>query len=188
MEANAPYDLTVLTRAEAGSAEHRRRHPLGRVPVVEEPDGFAFESAALCLHVADSYPEAGLAPAPGTLERALVYQWMFYAMAEIEPPLLELFYYGPSALSLPPAVEAARQRLTLAVGAIEDALAGHEFLVGDRFSVADIVVGEVLTFTRLFAGVPDTPNVIAYLSRLDERPARWAAHAALIPTDDSIFE
>jgi glutathione S-transferase len=56
-----------MTREESKGEEHRVRHPLGRVPVLEE--GFVFESAAICLHLADLHPHAGLAPAPGTHER-----------------------------------------------------------------------------------------------------------------------
>src|SRR5207245_9107173 len=52
-ELGAPYDLTVLAREDRQTPEHRERHPLGRVPVLEDEHGFVFESAALCLHLAD---------------------------------------------------------------------------------------------------------------------------------------
>jgi glutathione S-transferase len=70
-ELGEPYEITVMTREESNGEEHRVRHPLGRVPVLEDDDGFVFESAAICLHLADLHPNAGLAPAPGTHERAL---------------------------------------------------------------------------------------------------------------------
>ena len=57
--------------------------------MLEDDEGFVFESAAICLHLADLYPDAGLAPAPGTRDRALVYQWAVFVPAEVEPPLIE---------------------------------------------------------------------------------------------------
>jgi len=86
-ELGEPYEITMMTREEAKGEEHRARHPLGRVPVLEDEEGFVFESAAICLHLADLNPDAGLAPAPGTHERALLYQWTIFAPAELEPPL-----------------------------------------------------------------------------------------------------
>jgi glutathione S-transferase len=88
-ELGEPYEVTVMTREEGEGEEHRARHPLGRVPVLEDEEGFVFESAAICLHLADLHPDAGLAPAPGTHERALLYQWTIFAPAELEPPLIE---------------------------------------------------------------------------------------------------
>ena len=63
-ELGADYELTLFTRADALTDEHRERHPLGRVPVLEVDGRFSFESAALCLHLADCYPEAGLIAPP----------------------------------------------------------------------------------------------------------------------------
>ena len=66
-EVGAPYELTVMTREEGRGEAHRHRHPLGRVPVLEDDEGFLFESAAVCLHLGDVHPEAGLVPPLGTV-------------------------------------------------------------------------------------------------------------------------
>jgi glutathione S-transferase len=64
------------------------RHPLGRVPALELDDGTVmFESAAICLQLADLHPDAGVIPPLGSAERALVYQWVLFGMAELEAPL-----------------------------------------------------------------------------------------------------
>jgi glutathione S-transferase len=76
-----------MAREDRQREEHLLRHPLGRVPVIEEEGGFVFESAAIRLHLAELHPEAGLIPAPQSHERALVYQWTFFAMDELEPRL-----------------------------------------------------------------------------------------------------
>src|SRR5881227_560918 len=87
-EIGKEYDLTQIAGAERRSAEHLRRHPLGRVPALELGDGTTmFESAAICLQLADLNPGAGLIPPLGSSERALVYQWVIFAMAELEAPL-----------------------------------------------------------------------------------------------------
>src|SRR5437763_9235609 len=88
-EIGEPYELTVMSSQQGSSEEHRARQPLGRVPVVEFDDGYIFESAAICLHLADLHPEAGLIGGLGEHTRALAYQWSIFAPAELEPPLIE---------------------------------------------------------------------------------------------------
>lgn len=175
-EAGLPYELTILSREEAAAAEHRARQPLGRVPVIETDDATLFESAALCLHVAELNPQAELIPAPGTVERALVYQWMFFAMTEIEPPAIQVFRAGGGGEA---AAESAAARCQAAIDAVDAARGGEEYLIGHRFSVADIVLSEVARMPgRLGAGQPGA-NLSAYLDRLEKRPARERAAAKL---------
>jgi glutathione S-transferase len=88
-EIGQPYELTVMKGEDRQTDEHRRRHPLGRVPVLEDDEGFLFESAALCLHLADLYPDAPLNWPLATHERALAYQWTVFAMTELEPAIIE---------------------------------------------------------------------------------------------------
>ncbi len=168
-EVDAPYDLIVMTRDEGHGDEHRRRHPLGRVPVVEDEEGFLFESAALCLHLGDLHPEAGLVPPLGTHNRALVYQWACFAPGELEPPLFEAW---TRAEQDPERASAARERFFSAAGAVEAALDGSEYLVGDHFSVADVMVGSALMFTTR-AGFADQlrPSLTEYMGKLAQRPA-----------------
>src|SRR5665213_2282184 len=68
-EVGADYELVTMSAEEGRSAEHRARHPLGRVPVLEDEQGPMFESTALVFHVAELYPDAGLLPPPATHER-----------------------------------------------------------------------------------------------------------------------
>jgi glutathione S-transferase len=181
-EIGAPYELTVMDYEQGTSEEHRARHPLGRVPVVQVDDEFVFESAAICLHLADRHPDAGLIGALGTHERALAYQWSVFAPAELEPPLVEAAIYLDSD---PERSEKARSRFFTAAGAIERALDGAEFLVGGRFGVADVLVGTALSFTKR-ANFPDelAPALQDYVTRLVERPAytRARERAAATPT------
>ncbi len=154
--------------------EHGRRHPLGRVPVLETDDGLLFESAGLCLHVADLYPEAGLIPAPGSFERGQVYQWAFLAMDELEPAVIRTFLARRGSDA--EATAKAEARLAKVGDVVADALDGRSYLVGDRFTVADIVVGGVLESARRFELFPEgASTLLDYLEQLDERPAKQVA-------------
>jgi len=176
-ELGEPYELSVMTNEPDVREEHRARHPLGRVPVLQDADGYVFESAAICLHLADLHPDAGLLPAPGTHGRALVYQWAVFAPAEIEPPLVEA---AMQATKDPERAAAARARFDAAVGAVSDALDRNDYLVGERFTVADVLIGTALAFTQR-VGFADTlpANLTAYIARLGARPAFQRAAAAI---------
>jgi glutathione S-transferase len=168
-ELGEPYEITIMTREESEAEEHRTRHPLGRVPALEDDKGLVFESAAICLHLGDLFPDAGLLPEPGTHERALVYQWTIFAPAELEPPLIEAAVHAQSD---PDRAASARRRLDRAVGAVSHALDGSGYLVGGRFTVADLLVGNTLTWPRR-AGFPDVlpADLKDYVDRLLGRPA-----------------
>ena len=176
-EAGIPYDLEIVSK-EGGSGErHRARHPLGRVPALETDDGrLLFESSAICLYAAELAPEADLIAADGSLERALAYQWIFFAMTEIEPPAI-------TAMRARAGGEGENESALRAVGrgvdAVETALADRDHILGESFSVADVVVSEVTRMTgRLEVGEPG-PNLLAYFERVAARPARERAVARI---------
>ena len=174
-EIGKPYDVTVMTRDERYEPAHLARHPLGRVPVVHDGDGYVFESAGICLHLAESHPEAGLVPAAGTHDRALVYQWVFFAMLEMEPGIVAKYIYGETDAERTAAgVESYRKATQL----IENELAGKEYLVGGKFSVADVVVCGVVGFGAYLGMNNGFSNIAAYIERLTARPAYQRANAA----------
>ena len=172
-EVGATYDVVRISRDDARGPEHLARHPLGKVPVLEDDEGLVFESAAHCLHIADLYPEAGLIAPPGTHERALEYQWAFFAMSELEPAVTALAFARDDADA--ERSRAARKRLGRRTQVVEDRLDGREYLVEDRFGVADVLVGAALFFARRFDLLEGLPEVETYLDRLDARPARKRA-------------
>jgi glutathione S-transferase len=177
-ELGEPYELTVMDREEGKAPEHLARHPLGRVPVLEDDDGFVFESAAICLHLADLHPDSGLVPEPGSHERALVYQWAVFAPAELEPPLIEA---AMTAESDPERSARARKRFDTGVAGVAAALGDREYLVGDGFTVADVLISSVLGFTRRTGTWEELPDALqAYVERIEQRPARQRAVAAIM--------
>jgi glutathione S-transferase len=181
-ELGAPHELALLNQSEQAGAAHRRRHPLARVPVLDDGDGLVFESAAICLHLADLHADAGLVPPTGSHERALVYQWAFFAMTELESPLADVSY-GTSAgdgrggdvrypQPAPEQVAAATARFHAAARAVEDALGDNDHLVANRFGIADVLLGSVLAWADDVGLIgEDYPKLTAYLTRLRARPA-----------------
>jgi glutathione S-transferase len=95
-------------------------------------------------------------------------------MSELEPAILEV---RRNREDNPDHAQAGAERFTTAAAAIEQALDGHQYLVGERFSVADLVCGAVLIFARSTSLTDDMPNINAYLERLEARPARQRATA-----------
>jgi glutathione S-transferase len=174
-EIGAPYELITLDAESKQSDEHRARHPLGRVPAIDDGEGFVFESAAILLQLADLHPEARLIAPVGTHQRALVYQWFSFGLTEIERPAVELF--AARRRSDAEAEAEALERFLLAAAVVEQALDGHDYLVGDQFSVADILCSGVLAIARRLELLETLPQIAAYLERLDARPARQRAYS-----------
>jgi glutathione S-transferase len=176
-EAGADYELVTLTAEEGRSAEHRARHPLGRVPVLEDEQGAMFESTALVFHVAELYPDAGLLPSSATQERAVVQGWSIFAMTELEAPAIESYRQREAN---PEASAKAAARCADAVAVLEGALSGTPpYLVGSRFSVADIITGGVLGVAVRVGAIEPSPSIAAYMESLAARPAWERASSKL---------
>jgi len=174
-ELGVPYELVRLEPGkDTRSAAHLERQPLGHVPVLEDGPNRVFESAAICLYLADKYAEKKLVPPMGTPERGLVYQWLFFAMTELEPPLVAL--EGWRAEGKEEAAAQAEERFRRAAAALEPRLAKQPYLLAD-FSVADVVVGAVLGWGKAMKLLGGLPAVEAYVARLLERPAWRRARA-----------
>ena len=182
-ELGVPFDLTVMSREAKQTSEYRALHPLGRSPVLEEDGGPVFESAALILHLADQNIDAGLIAPLGSHERALQYQWCFFGMTDMEGALVDIArqLWQDAAEPDTGLIERATARFVATADVVEAALGDDDFLVGNAFSVADIVVGSVLGFARTgeLTGLP--AGVVPYVDRLEARPARQRAVAVALP-------
>jgi glutathione S-transferase len=174
-EIGQPYELTEIAGVERRSAEHLRRHPLGRVPALELGDGTTvFESAAICLQLADLNPAAGLIPPLGSSERALVYQWVVFAVAELEGPLFRWI----SELREGTTDSTTSDRFTQAAAVIESALDTHDWLLDAQFTVADVMCVSVLQGANSRGLLRPWPGLEAYVRRSESRPA-YARAAAI---------
>lgn len=175
-ELGEPYQLEVVSSEDRGGEEHRARHPLGRVPVLEDERGCIFESAAICMHLADLHPDSGLLPDPGTHERALAYQWACFGPAELEPPLIDSLLFAQSE---PARAAKQSERFAKAMAAVSAALGDQDYLVANSFGVADVMIGSVTGFAQRAGLLDQMPgNLQAYLARLEARPAYQRARDA----------
>ncbi len=173
-EIGEPYELTEIAGADRRSDAHLGRHPLGRVPALELEDGTVmFESAAICLQLADLHPDAGLTAPPGSSERALIYQWVLFAMTELEGPLFRWLRERAEGI----VESASRQRFADAAGALEKALEGRDWVLGERFTVADLLCASILEGAHSRELLETWPGLRAYVERGTARPAYARATA-----------
>ncbi|HJZ38329.1 MAG TPA: glutathione S-transferase family protein [Solirubrobacterales bacterium] len=173
-EIGRPYDLTTLTWDERKGEEHRRRHPLGKVPAFEFDDGqVLFESAAICLQLADLHPEAELVPALGSPERGRVYQWTVFAIAELEKVA---FPWNRARRGNQDETETA-EKFAPVGEAVRAALTGP-WIAGDDFSVADILIVSILRNTVELGLLEPADPLTAYVERALARPSQLRADAA----------
>ena len=174
-EIGGPYELVQVQGAQRRSEEHLSRHPLGRVPALGlGDDTMMFESAAICLQLADLNPDAGLIPPVGSNDRALVYQWVLFGMTELEGPLFRwIGELGEGRTGSP-----ASDRFAQAASALESALGEHQWLLGGHFTVADVICASVLAGAQARDLLGDWPRLCDYVQRSETRPA-YARAAAI---------
>jgi glutathione S-transferase len=185
-ELGIPYELVRVDQATDGEKRrYRELHPLLRVPALEHGDLALFESAALCLYIADLDREHRLLPEVGTPERAHVTKWIFFLMTELEAPL-DLFAFHAADLPEEERVAAivpwAQARFHAAAKVLEKELARSPFVAGDRLSVADIILACMMSWATRRALLDAYPNIRAHLTRMLDRPVARRLFAASPPS------
>lgn len=173
-EIGVPYTLVPMSleRGDHKRPEFLKLNPMGKVPVVVVDGHPVWESPAIVAHLADLFPGAGLAPAPGTPERADFYRWLSFSTAVMEPAFAE---HMAKAEGNPRAYgwgDFASMKAALAEG-----LAGREWLLPQGFSGADLLIGGNLAWFVTWApeAFADIPGIDAYVARIDARPAHVRA-------------
>ena len=182
-EIGAPYELVRvnLTAGEQKKPAYLAINPNGTVPTLVDGDLTLFESAAICQYLADKFPDKRLAPPAGTPARGLYYQWIHYAMSGLEPPAVAIFLHTiqkPEAERIPAIVQESRRQLTAALDVVERALAGRNYILGDDFTAADVMIGSTLAWAQMMGLIGDGHKATgAYLARVTGRPAFQRASA-----------
>ncbi|WP_210485720.1 glutathione transferase GstA [Microvirga antarctica] len=168
------YDKVDLkSHKTQGGADFTQINPKGYVPVLELDNGeILTEVSAIIQYLADKAPDSGLMPAVGSLERYRVLEWIGFVSTEI--------HKGFSPLFKPDTPEAyktiAVKNLNRRFGLLDKALAGHHYLTGDRFTVADAYLFTVLRWTvPMQIDLSDYKNIVAFMARVAERPGANAA-------------
>jgi glutathione S-transferase len=169
-ELGVPYKLE-LVRFDKG--EHKTPaflalNPMGKLPTLIDHGVVVTEAAAICVYLADNYPRAQLAPALHDPARGSYLRWLFFAAGCLEPALLDRMFSRP-AVARPSANGYGSYEDTL--NALESALAPGPYILGDRFSAADVYVGSVIGWGLMVKGLEPRPSFEAYTARLRERPA-----------------
>ncbi|MBL0696979.1 glutathione S-transferase family protein [Comamonas sp. JC664] len=176
-ELGISYDLAPvdMLKGEHKHPDYLKVHPLGALPAIEDDSGPLFESAAIIMQLADKYPEKKLAPPVGSYERGEYYQWILFAMTEMEPHLVTIAQHTrflPEAERSTDAVARASKRFQTVAAALEARMKGRDFIVGNTFSAADVVLGGVLYFAKLMKQLDDDlPGVNTYANKTLNRPA-----------------
>ncbi len=156
------------------SEEHRKRHPLGRVPVLDDGDVSIYESGAIVEYVMARYGDGGLKPAVDAPEFPEYLQWFHYSEGMVMPPINTIMVHSvllPPDRRNPETLAQAQRLLGRAVAPVDAALEGREYLIGG-FSAADIMLGHSLFMANRLGQVPDElANLKGYVKRIEARPA-----------------
>lgn len=173
-EAGVPYELKVvdIMKGAQKQSEFLAINPMGKLPTLVDGDVVVTESAAIALYLADRYAAGRLAPALDDPRRGTYLRWSFFAPSVIEPAVM-----AKGAGWEVKEVSAGWGNYASMMAATEGALAKGPFLLGDGFSMADVVLGGLLRFLMMFKQIDATPAFSAYVERLDSRPAYQRADA-----------
>ncbi|MBQ75153.1 MAG: glutathione S-transferase [Gammaproteobacteria bacterium] len=175
-ELELPYELNRMDfhPKDLKSDEHRARHPLGRVPVLEDGDISIYESGAIVDYVLERHKNGGLKPATDEPEFPLYLQWFHYCEGMVMPPVNTIVV---QTLLLPQekrdetVLAQAQRLLAKSLAPVDAALAGKDYLIGD-FSGADIMLGHASFMSNRLGCVADEmANLKGYVSRVEQRPA-----------------
>ncbi|MDN4587589.1 glutathione S-transferase family protein [Xenophilus aerolatus] len=172
-EAGVDYDLKVIDimKGAQKGPELIAKNPMGKLPTLVDGDIVVTEAAAIALYLADRYAPA-LAPAQGDPQRGTYLRWSFFAPSVIEPAVMAK-HAGWAVKD----VSAGWGTFEAMLVAAESAIAGKSFVLGDTFSMADVVFGGTLRFMIGFKQIEPTPVFEDYVKRLEARPALQRAEA-----------
>ncbi len=175
-ELGLPYEINKMAfhPEDLKSDEHRARHPLGRVPVLDDGDIRIFESGAIVEYVLARHKNGGLRPGEDAPEFPEYLQWFHYCEGMVMPPVNTIVV---QTVLLPPdrrdekALSQAQRLLSKALEPVNAALEGREYLIGN-FSAADVMLGHACFMSnRLGCVSEEMPHLKAYVGQVESRPA-----------------
>ena len=175
-ELGLEYEVNIMPFTKEGlkSPEHRSRHALGRVPVLEDSDISIFESGAIIDYVLERHKNGGLKPNSDAPEFPFYLQWYHYCEGMVMPPMNQIVVQTillPADRRDEAVLNQAKKLLSKALAPVNDALAGKDYLIGD-FSAADLMLGHsCFMANRLGCVTDDMQNIKDYVARIDSRPA-----------------
>ena len=167
-ECDADYEIVDIDfeKSEHKAPEFLEINPAGKLPALVDGDSRIFETAAICLYLGDKFPEANLAPKIGAPERGRYLSLMVYSTSQLEPAMGDRLM-GTEA----PTPQQGWTDFETVEDVIEGELGDGAYLFGDWFTAADIMIGSMFVWKRMFGGPPERPKLEAYVDRLLERSA-----------------
>lgn len=174
-ELGEPFEIVPI---DLKAGEHKRPeflkiNPMGKIPVLRDGDVVITETPAILVYLADKYPRAGLAPAIDAPERGAYLRWLFFYGSVFEPACVDIAMKRETPPSFAGWGKPEDAMDTLAAG-----LKPGPWLLGDRFSAADVMLGSGVAYMLGFKVLPPRPEFVDYAARIEARPARQAAKAA----------
>ncbi len=169
-EVGQPYETVVLDYATTMKApDYLAINPMGKVPALKHGDAVVTECAAICAYLADAFPQAGLAPAQADKLRAPYYRWLFFAAGPLEAAVT-----NKSMGFSPPADKEGMVgygNFARVVDVLEAAVSKTPYILGDKFSAADVYVGAHIGWGMQFGSIDKRPAFETYAERILSRPA-----------------
>ena len=187
-EVGAPYKAEVLEYGTTmGAPEFLAVNPMGKVPTIVHDGAVVTETAAICTYLADTFPEAGLAPPPGTPERGAYYRWLFFGAGPVEQAVtnasMDISTDGDLRLQGRVGYGSLDRVCDALQGLLSD---GRTHILGEKFSAVDVYTGSQIAWGLQFGTLPERPAFKPYVDRIISRPAAVRARElddALLPED-----
>jgi glutathione S-transferase len=167
-ECGAKYEIVPIDfeKREHKSPDFLKINPAGKLPALVDGDSKIFEGAAICLYLGDKFPAARLAPGIDAPERGRYLSLMVYSTSQLEPAMGDALLGGPATTP-----QRGWTDFATAMDVVEGQLGDGPYLFGSWFTAADVMIGSMFIWRRLFGGQPDRPKLEAYVDRLLARPA-----------------
>ncbi len=168
-ETGCPYEVHLLdlTKGEHKNPAYRAINPMGKIPAIVHQGVVITEVAAICLYLADTFPESKMCPLPGNPLRGSYLRWILFAASCTEPAMIDKMYERP-----------ATNPKTVGYGTYEDAfqtlenaLSPGPYILNDEFSAADVYIASQLSWGMGAKGIERRPAFEQYVNRCKERSA-----------------
>jgi glutathione S-transferase len=175
-ELGLPYEINKMSfhPKDLKSDEHRARHPLGRIPVLEDGNITIWESGAIVDYILERHKNGGLKPEVSAPTFPPYLQWFHYCEGMVMPPVNTIVVHTlllPEDRRDPVALGQAQRLLTRSLEPVNQTLEGKDYLIGD-FSGADIMLGHACFMAnRLGSVADDMMHLKNYIARISARPA-----------------
>ncbi len=180
LELEYEFNLVPFSGNGFASEEYLKINPGGKVPAIRDGDLILTESAAILAYLGDKFPEKKLVPPAGSAKRGKYDQWSYFVLSELEQPLWtkgKHKFMLPRDKRVPAVIETANWEFQNALSVLSKGLDGNEFILGDSFTAADILIAHTLSWAMTAKQPIEIQNVKDYAGRMLDREALQNARA-----------